>query len=436
MADWMVLPAGRLSLIRRLLGICAILTFCMTIQFLNVTVHPYAVPTWGVGLHSFSFPVPPMTVTKLFMVAYLVSCSALIVGCRNKIFLIAPIAALIYYGCLELSMATVYSTVLLTFLIAFLFENGNESLTRRLMQLSTAICYGCSALRKLTLFAYLSGSSLAAVAHNPMTMSSFGLKVVSKLNPSPDFFLLLSWLVILVEAFLCVGLFFARTRKPALWIGFIMHGLMACVMNPIGDIYSMIMAVGLLSFVKSAPPEDLHETKSNSSSPSGYFRPHKASVMAAFACLAIWLAMPLRVYCSTDPFNQVALQDYHPWSFDMFVIKRTPVNLHASFVDAEGVEHPINPHQRMCYAQCEREIYALADYIRRLYPEARQIKVDALLSINSQSWQKKTLNVETDSGKCALRTESLTSVDEDQLKRPASCECHCHTRKPADSKKP
>ena len=435
MADWLVLPAGRLSLIRRLLGICAILTAWLTIQFLNVTAHPYAVPTWCVGPHCFTFPVPPMMVTKLFMVAYFVSCSALIAGCRNKIFLFAPIAALVYYGCLDISVATVYSTVLLTFLIAFLFENGNESLTRRLMQLSTAICYGCSALRKLTLFAYLSGSSLAAVAHDPMTMSFFALKVVSKLNPSHEFSLLLSWVVILVEAFLCVGLFFERTRKPALWLGFIMQGVMACLLNPIGDLYSMVMAVGLLSFVKSAPPEDLHETESNSSSPSGCFRPHKASIMAAFACLAIWLAMPLRVYCSTDPFNQVALQDYHPWSFDMFAIQRTPVNVHASIVDAEGVDHPINPHQRMCYAQCELEIYALADYIRRLYPEARQIKVDALLSINSQWWQKKTLNVQTDSGKCALRTESLTAVNEDQLKGPASCECHCHMRKQPDSKK-
>lgn len=330
---------------------------------------------------------------------------ALALGFRNNLFLLVPISVIAYFGSLDLSLASSHYVVLLfCCFIALLFDKPGSSPARRLIQVSTAICYGATVLQKLTFPGFINGDSLAAFAREEWVMRPFLLHFISRVNPPHEFFCALSLAVMLVEGFLCFALFFRKTRTLAIFTGILLHASMAIVMN-VGStivVFSLTMMASYLAFLEpkeraSQPPENhVHQDDL-------LVRNHRAqqvrrrlgTSLMALALLGLWLILPLRIYFwPGHPVSSLTLQDRRPWTFDMFVVDNSVRDVRVSYVDSSGTVHQVMPVGRMHYAQSDNELYALAQYVQHTHPDAERIAVEAVIGFNQRRWLQKTLRKE------------------------------------------
>lgn len=419
--EWLTLPDGYIDWIWRLVGLCGIscgLYDLFGIQRTGGLANPFVVPSWRVGEHLLYLPIPPGWLSALLISAYFVSCLAMLAGARKKIFLLAPIAIPVYFGSME-GMLADYATSWLC--MALLCHGKKVSFARRLIQVQLAICYACSVLQKVTMPSFLRGDSLAAFSHSLSAMNPFWLRVVLKLNPHHNPFMVLAWAVVLVEAFLCFALFLPSTRKLGTWVGIVFHAGLGLVMNWGVLLFVIYLIPQYLAFFDRRGSRE--EDRSADTTLKDSAREPQAgtalTAVAAFVLIIVWLAIPLRLYFMPEhPFSEMSLQDRRPWSYAMYVVcsESDPNLMQASYVDRSGVTRKILPVGRMSKISTDNGLYAMARYIRGQHPEAGRINIAAYIWMDRKWWQKKTL--EAENGKTTIHWSRCTDADLPNSKSP------------------
>lgn len=150
--------------------------------------------------------------------------------------------------------ATAMLAGFLTFVFAFNFYNHHTYLiivicaifvvgvsVPHLLRAQLTIVYAFAAITKVN-ETYLSGSELyASMVQHTVWQTVIGV------DPSPAFLMPVSAASIAVEAFLAVGLWFARTRWISLVVGLIFHvGLVVAVTDSFSQFVSLLVYGGLM----------------------------------------------------------------------------------------------------------------------------------------------------------------------------------------------
>lgn len=386
--SWLVLPRGYTNWLWRLLGICGLVDGLQVHNWMAYSAVPYIVPAWRFGSNLLNLPVLPHSLIDPLFTLYFSACAAMALGLRSKLVLLVPIATLSYFCCLDLMVGSLHFTILLCcFFISLLFDRPGLSLTRRLIQLCIAFCYGYSVLQKLSVPLFREGYSLAAHASDGWFMKPYWFDAARNAHPSHEFYVGLSAAVILTEAFLCVALFPRVTRSLGVLVGIIFHGIMATLMHWWIGVFTLVTWSSYFAFLE---PKEQQPTMSPAlGSPEStaarreFILKHRTSVCAAVALLLLWFCVPLRIYFWNDrPTDTITILDRRPWTFAMFVTAEVPNGISASYTDEFGQRHHVEPVGRMVRAKSDNELYALANYIFRTYPNARTVNVQTDMSID------------------------------------------------------
>ncbi|MGH9550541.1 MAG: hypothetical protein ACRD3W_14270, partial [Terriglobales bacterium] len=145
-------------------------------------------------------------------------------------------------------------------------------------------------------------------------------------------------------------------------------------------------------------------------------QPEPGRKKSALVFAGLWIlfmaVVPMRmIFWNGRPLTTMSLEDRQPWSWAMFLMRTEPEKLDISYEDRAGQWHQITarPPSRLATAKSDTELYALRDYLLRLYPDAKEIKVDLLLKVNERRHQHKTLNtvVTTSGAQTNLEVENL-----------------------------
>lgn len=122
---------------------------------------PYLVPTWRFDDLLLVLPLPPEPVYNAIFALAAICCLGLILGIQNKILVLFPTVVLTYFCSVDrISALPHYVVMTYIFLVALCFyKQGERCLTRRIIQLGVATCYGFACIQRLVTPGHLTGES-------------------------------------------------------------------------------------------------------------------------------------------------------------------------------------------------------------------------------------------------------------------------------------
>jgi hypothetical protein len=377
---WLLLPPGRLSTIRRVVGGLLLCVFPEVFSWSRGGPGPYHVPAAWIGGVPVDLPLPPPWLDAALWVGYALAALSMVFNVPSRILPALAAAVLGYYGWRDVRACnSSYVQLLVTYLVAFLFAREPVSATRRLIQCGLTSCYAFSVIQKLSMPEWRLGFTLLDIFEHGDGVRPVWLPILRATSPGPDLGWLMAPAVIAVEAFIGVGLWWGRTRKAAMAVGVGLH-LGFAALFPGTEIFAPVMFAGYLAFLGDGRPIE-----------SGV-HPRRFEVPLAFLFLTVMLAIPSRIYLPPmRPWHLLAHMDHLPWTYSMFSQIDRVDAVEVTYLDHRGSRHRVEPVGRMLQASSDGEIQALARDILRRYPEAGRVEVDVRLTINHRRVLSKRL---------------------------------------------
>ena len=399
---WFYLDRGMLPLVYRLCGL-AFVPSCIWLYF--ASHQPlYTVPTWRIGQSFLWLPALPEALDRIIMVGAILSAIMLVAGFKQRLFVIWPALALWYYGCRDLlALQCHYIVMLLIYFTALSLDRpGAPSMTRRIIQLGVASCYGFAVAERLISSDYLTGKSFYYTVGTGWAANDLFRPLFIELGKVDWIWMPMAWAVLILELFLAFGFFFRKTRMTAFVLGVMLHLAIAVSLNITLIIYSLAMVTGYFAFFEAGLDGALggrqKTTYINDRSAACGVRDNALRSGLGLAFICLMFAIPARIFLFQDrPLARWALHDRDPWSFGMFIMKMEPVSVKVRWKDRKGNVRAIDTSSsragRLRYASADSDLLAIAGYVFATHPDA--VSVDMRLVIKQDDWyQVKTAEAE------------------------------------------
>lgn len=378
LANWFYLPEGRVSLIRRLTAVTLIPSLFWIWRACQGLDGPYRIPTWRFGDFLFELPVPEGVILNSIFIVTMLASTALIFGARQKFLVVIPTFVLIYFTSCDLAaLRPHYVTMAIIFMVALSFhKEGGPSITRRIIQLGIASCYGFASIQRLFASDHLSGLSFKYTVGSGWACNDLFKGFFQNLYSVDWLWAPITLAVLSLELFLTFGFFFRKTRKIALILGLLLHISIAITMTPFLAFYSLIMITGYLAFFEG------RNIVENNESENVDFAQRK-EMIPGLVFIALMFIIPLRSYFWLDRDRSlVTMIDRDPWSFHMFLYRYQTKEVTIKYQDKEGNWIMVPPVGRMVTTAGDNDIHALIGYLFKSKPEAKACLVDAKIMQN------------------------------------------------------
>jgi hypothetical protein len=395
--DWLFLPNALLGWTRRLTGLSALLILMVVWVWSHGGPGPVNIPAWRIGPHLINLPLPPEPFNQIAFFMAGVAGLAMIVGFKNKIWPLILAAVIGYWGASDWVACGCHFIILEWIaLIAFLFERADRSATRRIIQVSTVICYLYTGWQKMLFPDFRDGYSFEAMFADGWSLGSVWRGVIPVERFGHEFWWFVSWATIIVELLFAFGLCFPKTRKITAIVAILFHLSIAVFLDKFIAIFSVVMWAGLTTFFdrKEKNVEGAVHVKRDAANfpivPLTRLSNIQASLSAIL--LAVLVIFPLRVYFYPGrPVDKLAFFDRSPWSFCMYLARQETTRLEAKYQDKSGQwhEHTIHRVDRWGGISSDNETYALASYIFKVHPDAQRVRIETDILLNGRLPQEK-----------------------------------------------
>lgn len=407
--NWLFLPNTHLNWTRRITGFAALPILTVVWYWSHGGRGPANIPAWRFGPHLLFLPLPPEIVTQVAVIMAGIAGVCMVIGLRHKTWPLTIALIMGYYGASDWVACGCHFIVLewIT-LVALLFERAERSATRRIIQVSTIICYLYAGLQKLFFADFRDGYSFEAMFADGWGLNDFWRHLLPLSHLGHNFWLFLSWATIVGEIYLGLGLCFPKTRKATAIFAILFHVAISVLFDQFISMFSLVMWAGLTTFF------DKKETNGQSKEhPVGYSSILYSSIFPttsltprinmqaslAAVLLAVLIIFPLRIYFYPGrPIDKLAFFDRSPWSFCMFLARQETIRLDAKYEDAEGRwhDHPIGKNDRWGGISSDNETYALAAYMFKIHPDAKRVRVETDILLNGRLPQEKVFERDRD----------------------------------------
>lgn len=327
-------------------------------------------------------------------VAYAAAAVLLLLGLRNRFVPLFLFLVWLYYGTIERDIfQSSFVIISAIFLLAYAIDRRPRTLSRRVIQVAISSCYIFSALNKFHP-EFLSGLTLHELLGKGFLMRPELLPAINWLTLPTWFTTNLSYLVIAIEAFIGVGLWFKPIRVAAAVSGVILHSFFA-LLFPSGELSFIIASIGYLAFFEN-------RFVAASRTPV-YPKPIFDLLICAGACL-ICLIMPARFFVlSNYEYEHMSLYDRIPWGFAMFLYHENLAFMKVEIETSDGRIEDIPLQGRMLSGASTSEIISLAYYIAKTHPEAKAILIGVRTQVNSHGQKIKNCLYFPEKDKFAFR---------------------------------
>ncbi len=363
---------------------------------------PYNVPTWLMNWHFLAVPLPPEPVNIIIFALYTVAALALMAGVQRRTLYLFMAAVILYYCAREWLVACFHWVILpFCFLLALALDDSKSAKTpsRRLIQVAIVSCYLLGVLQKLTYPDFLQGYSFSSFFADGFAANDIFKPLFAALKMPIFAWATFSWMILVVETYLALGLCFARTRLATAIIGVLFHGGIMVTMEPIIGIFSLVMWTGYLAFFNKRPTAAA--ASANDTAALTNLSLSALNMVLCGSLIALMLLMPLRIYLPGGPANDVlTLFDRTPWTYGMFIM-RQKVDGMSLAVTVSGETLYIKPTGWLLEGSTDNDLIAAANYAVKLYPQANLVKVQTIITVNQRRnvlktllWQKEVATVE------------------------------------------
>lgn len=374
LSDALYKESGYLDLMRILTGLCLLGILPLEL-FILFGYGPYHVPAWRLGQHFFVFPEPAIWVSVLVWFAYFCGCICLTFGKGGRLVPFLLFCTWLYYQTLDRYIfQSGFVIMMALYLLAFSIDRKPRSLSRMLICVAVSTCYIFSGLHKLhpeffsglTIYRLLTVGEMIRPELVPL-MHSLSL---------PRFICdIFTYIVVLVEVFIGLGLWFKLTRKTAVICGVLLHVTLTFFIPGI-ELFAPVMWIGYLAFFdkrKDCQAADLRGR--------AYAQPWHEALVATVAAI-ICVVMPARLFFA-DPYSylHMSLYDRVPWGFSMFLFTEN-VRFVGASVRESGAWSTIGLQGRMPTASSKSDLLAMAYYLAKTHPSADCVRVENRLQIN------------------------------------------------------
>ena len=424
--DWLYVPNDFNRLTRALTG----LSMLFVLPFVWLWSHggpgPTTIPAWRLGSHLLVLPLPGEQISIALFCAAVVSALAMIIGAKHKIWPGVCAAVIGYYGSVDWVGCGLHFILLeWIMLVAFLFDRPDRSPTRRLIQVSTILCYFLSATQKLFFPDFVAGYSLESTFSDGAGLGWGWNGVLPVENFAHGFWLFFSWLTIAGEYFFAFGLSIPRSRRLTLMAAVAFHLGIAVFLGQFIAIFSLVMWSGLSTFLSASWFSKTAKGAPELPVPSAtavHFSPITSwvkiqSAVAAMVMLVL-LLFPLRVYFFAGrPVDKLSFFDRSPWSYCMYLARQETTRLVAKYLDPSGNWHEQSidkTRDRWGRISSDNETYALADYIFKVHPDAQRVRIESDILLNGHLPQEKILERDRNDINAEVRihfSSPLTSIN-------------------------
>ena len=398
--DWLFLPNTHLGWTSRLTGFAALPILAVVWVWSHGGHGPTNIPAWRIGPHLLYLPLPPESVNHLAFLMAAVAGVVMVLGFKNKLWPLTIAIVIGYYGATDWVACGCHFIVLewIT-LIALLFENQERSATRRIIQVSTVICYLYTGLQKLLFPDFRDGYSFEATFADGWGLNELWRHVLPVAHLGHGFWVFMSWATIVGEFSLGLGLCFPKTRKATAMCAILFHVAISALLDLFISMFSLVMWAGLTTFFDEKDTKKRGDTSTSTVDSANFITTlltPKINVQASLAAvlLAVLVFFPLRIYFYPGrPVDKLGFFDRSPWSFCMFLARQETTRLDAKYQDAEGQwhDHPIGKSERWGGISSDNETYALAAYMFKVHPDAKRVRIETDILLNGRLPQEKVL---------------------------------------------
>ncbi len=402
--NWLFLPNTHLNWTRRITGFAAIPILTVVWYWSHGGRGPANIPAWRFGPHMLALPLPPEVINQIAVLMAGIAGVGMVIGLRHKIWPLTIAVVMGYYGASDWVACGCHFIVLewIT-LVALLFERAERSATRRIIQVSTIVCYLYTGWQKLLFPDFRDGYSFEATFADGWGLNDYWRQILPLAHLGHNFWLVVSWATIVGELSLGLGLIFPKTRKVTALFAIIFHVAIAVLLDKFITMFSLVMWAGLTTFFDN----EVSKVQNKSSSlinfsifPTTLLTP-KINLQASLAAvlLAVLIFFPLRIYFYPGrPIDKLSFFDRSPWSFCMFLARQETIRLDAKYQDSQGQwhEHIIGKNDRWGGISSDNETYALAAYMFNVHPDAKRVHIETDILLNGRLPQEKVFERDRD----------------------------------------
>ena len=400
-AEWFYLPEGKVSLIRRLTAVTLIPSLFWIWRAVQGLDGPYRIPTWRFGDFLLELPVPDGVILNAIFIVTMLFTGALIFGVKRKIFVVIPTMVLTYLiSCDLAALRPHYVTMAYIFMVALCFHReGAPSITRRIIQLGIASCYGFASIQRLFASDHLTGLSFKYTVGSGWACNELFKGFFQNLYSVDWLWSPITIAVLSLELFLTFAFFFKKTRKIALVLGLLLHISIAITMTPFLAFYSLIMITGYLAFFEGKNVAEKIRSENFDSN-------KRRELIPALVFIILMFIIPLRSYFWFDRDRSlVTMIDRDPWSFHMFLYRYQTKEISIKYQDKDGNWITVPPVGRMVTTAGDNDIYALIGYIFKTKPEAQGCVVETKIMQNDLTIHKVARASRENGGKVTIQVE-------------------------------
>ncbi|MBS2007008.1 MAG: hypothetical protein JST01_08205 [Cyanobacteria bacterium SZAS TMP-1] len=389
--DWLYLDEGLIPILSRLVGLISLPIAAVVWFFahsgcgLEPYPQPFNVPAWRFGTYLVPVPLPPEPLNLIVFGLFALAAVALIAGKAHRPLYIYMAAVLAYYCSRDFFVCMLHWILLdFLFLVALAFRTqGRPSPARRLIQLTICSCYIFAVIQKIFYPDFWLGLSLEANFYDGFAVTSpFKAFFIQHQLPM-SFWQASSILLLVLETFVAIALFFKQTRIAACILGIFLHGGILMMMDPILSLFSLEMWLGYLAFFPG--------NKKVENTTDGTARP---PLQTAFSLvyIAVLIIMPMRIYfLGGPPPELLTLFERTPWTFGMFLMRQKQEQIEMAFEDEKGERHSLEATGRMKTASNDNELISIAQYILKNNPGAKEISINDSIIVNERRRVLRTL---------------------------------------------
>jgi hypothetical protein len=364
---------GYLGLIRRLTGLWLLLT--IPLGLFNLFYPPYHVPSWRIGDVFLAAPEPPIFVSAVVWLIYLICCMLMVIGMKQRFLPIYLLAVWLYYHTVENFCFTTMPVILLScYLAALAIEHKPRSLSRLVIRVAVSSVYFYAAVHKIHP-EFFQGYTLHTSLGDAVFVRDEFAGFVKSLQMPFALTLVMSWLVILSELFIGFGLWFKSCRIYAVICGILLHILFTLTIQCI-DVFSLVIWTGYLAFYENRLVPNFYEGK--------HYRQRLSDIIVAATVCAACILIPLRIYFGGwDDFVGMSLYDRSPWGLGIFLFNEEIEGLQVKYQLSDKSWHTFQPVQRMLYPHWSRaDLIAACRYVSKEHPEAQAVSIKLKAVIN------------------------------------------------------
>jgi hypothetical protein len=463
--DWLYLPNSFIGLTRRLVGVEALLVLVVVWVWSHGGPGPTNVPAWRIGPHLLHLPLPPEPITSALFTLAAFSALAMFLGSAFKVWPLILFCFIGYFSSIDWMASGCHFIVLeWLMLFAFLLESPGRSPTRRLIQVSTVLCYFYTSTQKVLFPDFVAGWSFETMFSDGWSLGAAWRGILPVEHFGHGFWVFFSLFTIVAEYLLAFGLVFPRTRRLTLLVGILFHLGIAIFLNKFITVFSICMWACLSTFIDEPTAAEVESggksallvravawltawTKGMKKTVYSFARRQHLGILVkdpaqeeaakeksvrltpavrlqsaiSFVMLSLMVLFPLRVYFFQGrPLDRLSFFDRSPWSYCMYLARQETLRLDVQYQDQQGNWriHPIDKKKDRWGRACgDNELYALADYVFAVHPDARRVRIDNEIVMNGRLPQEKVLERDRDDHDKEIVVHFLPTYPEIRLQK-------------------